>query len=501
MKSVGFGATALALPGCSTGTSGHSSGVPTKKNPNFLFILADDLGWSQLGCYGSSFYETPSIDRLATEGMRFTDAYAACPVCSPTRASIMTGKYPARLHLTDFIAGGNFPHEKYKQPEWQKYLPLEEITIAEVLKTAGYATASFGKWHLSIAKKPPESLPYNPDKQGFDEYIVTYKPSSRHDPETDAHNVEIITEKSLWFMEKNKDKPFFLYVTHNTIHGPILGKKKLVEKYRNKPGADLPQNNPVIGAMIEELDNSVGRLLKRLDELKIADNTIVVFFGDNGGLERSAKQTPLRSGKANLYEGGIREPLIVRWPGVVQPGSICSEPVISVDFFPTFLRTLGLENKVKKPIDPVRNSGTPKKQEKNNISNGVDGVSLLPLLRQSGALNRQAIYWHYPHYHSSSIGPCGAVRKGDYKLLEWFDETICGPGNKFELYNLKQDIGEQNNLAKKMPEKTSELRELLTNWRNKVNAQMLTPNPNYNPQKAKKSKRLSLISFGMITVD
>ena len=468
IRTIGFTAAALALPGCSTGTSGHSSGVPTKKNLNFLFILADDFGWSQLGCYGSSFYETPNIDRLATEGMKFTDAYAACPVCSPTRASIMTGKYPARLHLTDFIAGGSYPYEKYKQPEWQKYLPLEEITIAEVLKTAGYTTASFGKWHLSIAKKPPESLPYNPDKQGFDEYFVTYKPASSHDPESDAHNVEIITEKSLGFLQKNKGKPFFLYVTHNTIHSPMLGRKKLVEKYRNKPSADLPQNSPVVGAMIEDLDNSVGELLKRLDELKIADNTIVVFFGDNGGLEKSAKQTPLRSGKANLYEGGIREPLIVRWPGAVEPGSICSEPVTSVDFFPTFLEILGLKNKAGKSID---------------------GVSLLPLLMQSGPLNRQAIYWHYPHYHSSSIGPCGAVRKGDYKLLEWFDETILFPNGRFELYNLKQDIGEQNNLAKQLSQKTRELKELLANWRKKVNAQMLTPNPSYNPQKAKKSKR------------
>jgi len=468
LKSISFGAATLVLPGCSAGTPGFpKAGKNIKPKPNFLFILADDLGWSQLGCYGSGFYETPNIDRLAEEGMRFTDAYAACPVCSPTRASIMTGKYPARLHLTDFIAGGNYPNEKYKQPQWQKYLPLEEITIAEVLKTAGYTTASFGKWHLSIAKKPPESLPYNPDKQGFDEYFVTYKPASSHDPESDAHNVEIIAEKSLGFMEKNKDRPFFLYVTHNTIHGPILGKKKLVEKYRNKPGADLPQNNPVIGAMIEELDNSVGRLLKKLNELKIAEETIVVFFGDNGGLERSAKQTPLRSGKANLYEGGIREPLILRWPGVVQQGSICSEPIISVDFFPTFLEILGLENKAGKSID---------------------GVSLLPLLMQSGTLNHRAIYWHYPHYHSSSIGPCGAVRKGDYKLLEWFDETILFPYGRFELYNLKQDIGEQNNLAKQLPEKTRELKELLANWRNKVNAQMLTPNPNYNPQKAKKSK-------------
>ena len=502
IKSVGFGAAAFALSGCSAGTLGFGSGFPkegkdSKPKPNFLFILADDMGWSQLGCYGSNYYETPNIDRLANQGMRFTDAYAACPVCSPTRASILTGRYPARLHLTDFIAGGNYPYEKLKQPKWQKYLPLEEITIAEVLKPAGYTTASFGKWHLSIAKKPPESERYNPDKQGFDESIITYKPRGNQDPEKDAHNVEMITEKSLEFLEKNRDRPFFLYVPHNTIHGPIMGKKKLIDKYRSKPGSDLPQNNPVLGAMIEDLDNSVGKLLRKLDELKITDRTIVIFFSDNGGLERAAKQSPLRSGKANLYEGGIREPLIVRWPGVTKPGSVCSEPVISVDFFPTFLEILGLENKAKKTIDPVRNPRTRNKQEKGNIwvpakrgpSNGVDGVSLVPLLAQSGPLNRQALYWHYPHYHSSSIGPCGAVRKGDYKLIEWFDETICGAGNRFELYNLKKDIAEQNNLTKEMPEKTKELKKMLENWRNKVNAQMLTPNPNYNPQKAKKSKK------------
>jgi arylsulfatase A len=434
---------------------------------NFLFILADDLGWSQVGCYGSDFYETPNIDRLAQEGMRFTDAYAACPVCSPTRASIMTGKYPARLHLTDFIAGGSFPYEKYSQPDWQKYLPLEEVTIAEVLKAAGYATASFGKWHLSIDKRPPKSLPFNPDKQGFDEYFVTYKPSTKTDPESDAHNVEAITQKSLGFMERHKDEPFFLYVPHNTIHAPVMGKKKLIEKYKNKLGSDLPQNNPVLGAMLEELDNSTGRLLKKLDELKIAGKTIVIFFGDNGGLEKDAKQTPLRSGKANLYEGGIREPLIVRWPGVVKPGSTCTEPVISVDFFPTFLEIAGLEYKIKKPID---------------------GVSLMPVLNQSGSLNRRAIYWHYPHYHSSSIGPCGAVRAGDYKLIEWYDESICGPGNEFELYNLREDIGEQNNLAKKMSERVEKLKEMLSNWRIEVNAQILTPNPGYSPRKAKKSE-------------
>jgi len=469
LRSIGIGASALGLgrfTALTPALGARAAKIDITDRPNFLFILADDLGWSQIGCYGSNFYETPNIDRLAREGMRFTDAYAACPVCSPTRASIMTGKYPARLHLTDFIAGGSFPYEKYNQPEWRKYLPLEEITIAEVLKTAGYATASFGKWHLSIDKKPPKSLPFNPDKQGFDEYFVTYKPSSKTDPESDAHNVEAITQKSLDFMERHKDESFFLYVSHNTIHAPVMGKKKLVEKYKNKPGSDLPQNNPVLGAMIEELDNSTGRLLKKLEELKIADKTIVIFFGDNGGLERDAKQTPLRSGKANLYEGGIREPLIVRWPGVVKPGSTCGEPVTSVDFFPTFLEIAGVKDKAKKTID---------------------GISLLPLLAQKGGLNRPAIYWHYPHFHSSSIGPCGAVRAGDYKLIEWFDESICGPGNEFELYNLKNDIGEKNNLAKQMPERVENLKRMLYKWRNEVNAQMLTQNPDYNSEKAKKS--------------
>ncbi len=467
LKSIGIGAGALGLArfAALTPALGKSD---LAARPNFLFILADDLGWSQLGCYGSNYYETPNIDRLASEGMRFTDAYAACPVCSPTRASIMTGKYPGRLHLTDFIAGGKFPYEKYSQPKWQKYLPLEEVTIAEVLKAEDYATASFGKWHLSIDKKPPKSLPFNPDKQGFDEYFVTYKPSSRTDPESDTHNVEAITQKSLDFMERHKEESFFLYVTHNTIHDPLKGKKKLLEKYKNKAGSDLPQNNPILGAMIEELDDSTGRLLKKLDELKIADKTIVIFFGDNGGLEKDAKQTPLRSGKANLYEGGIREPLIIRWPGIVTPGSTCSEPVTSVDFFPTFMEIAGVEDQAKKPID---------------------GVSLLPLLEQKGRLNRPAIYWHYPHYHSSSIGPCGAVRAGDYKLIEWFDESICGPGNEFELYNLKKDIGEQNNLTKQMPGKVEQLKKMLSDWRTEVGAQMLSPNPNYNPKKARKSNK------------
>ena len=434
---------------------------------NVVFILADDLGWSQVGCYGSRFYETPHIDRLPAEGMRFTDAYAACPVCSPTRASIMTGKYPARLHLTDFIAGSEFPHERLKQPDWQKFLPLEEFTLAELFGSQGYATASFGKWHLSIDKLPPRSAPYDPDKQGFDETFLTEKPSARQDPETDAHHMEAITHKALAFLEANRDRPFFLYLVHNAVHDPLKGKARLVAKYKEKSDADRPENNPILGAVLEEMDASVGQVLRKLDELQLTSHTIVIFFSDNGGLEKTARQTPLRSGKANLYEGGIRVPLLVRWPGVVKPGTTCGEPVISTDFFPTFHDVLEVKEAPKGPID---------------------GVSLLPLLTQTGSLNRPAIFWHYPHYHSSSIGPGGAVRAGDYKLIEWLDESIHGPGNSLELYNLKEDIGEQNNLATKRPAKAEQMRRMLELWRYDVGAQTMPVNPDYDSRKAKRSK-------------
>jgi len=444
-----------------------SCGKKISQKPNIVFILADDLGWPQLGCYGSQYYETPNIDQLAREGMRFTDAYAACPVCSPTRASIMTGKYPARLHLTDFIPGNPFPYARLKQPDWQQFLPLEEVTIAEVLKSAGYTTACFGKWHLSIEKKPPKSLPYNPDKQGFDEYMITYKPTRNQDPENDAHNVEKITRRSLDFIEKNKDKPFFLYISHNSIHNPLKEKAALIEKYRNKPGSERPENNPVIGAMLETLDRSVGSVLQKLEEMKLTEKTVVIFFSDNGGLERDADQTPLRAGKATLYEGGIRVPLIVRWPGVVPAGTVCHTPVISVDFFPTLCEVAG----VKTPP---------------NLQ--IDGVSILPLLKQTGIIERQAIFWHYPHYHTAGVSPSGAVRKGRYKLIEWYDTSLPETAHQYELYDLKIDLGENHNLASEKPEILAELKQLLREWRQNVGAQMLEINPDYNPQKAKRPR-------------
>jgi uncharacterized sulfatase len=442
-------------------------GPSVHDTPTVVFVLVDDLGWPRLGCYGGDFYETPYLDRLAAEGMRFTDAYAACPVCSPTRASIQTGDYPARLHLTDFIAGGRFPHERLKQPEWQKFLPLEAYTLGELFKDAGYKTASFGKWHLSIAKRPRASLPYLPDKQGYDDTLVTYKPSPNRDPETDAHNVEAITGKSLAFLEANRDRPFFLYVTHNSIHTPLKGKPRLVEKYRAKRGSNRPDSNPTVAAMLEELDASVGRLLRKLDELDLASRTLVIFFSDNGGLKSSAKQTPLRSGKANLYEGGIRVPLIVRWPGVVRPGATCSEPVVSTDFFPTLRQILGVSTADRDP---------------------GDGVSLLPLLAQTGSLHRPALSWHYPHYHGSSIGPCGAVWSGRFKLIEWFDPSVHADRHRIRPYDLSEDIGETINLAEQMPANARQMLRMLQLWRYDVGAQAMLPNPDYDLKKAKRSK-------------
>lgn len=423
--------------------------------PNIIFILADDLGYSQLGCYGSNFYKTPSIDKLSLEGMRFTNAYAACAVCSPTRASIMTGKYPARLHLTDFIAGNSRDNYALSQPDWQKYLPLEETTIAEMLKAEGYKTALFGKWHLSQEKTPPGSLAYNPDKQGFHESFVTYKPSQSmarpwQDAEKDGHNVDTITSLAIDFLERNKSNPFFLFVSHNTIHDPLREKAKTIQKYEDLKESKEPENHPIIAAMIERLDNSCGLILNKISELGLENNTVVVFFSDNGGKHDYAAQTPFRAGKGWLYEGGIREPLIVKWPGNIKSGQVSDELVISTDFYPTFLQLAGIE--------------------------GIfceDGKSLVPVLTGQNSLDRESIFWHYPHYHGGSgMCPAAAIRHGDFKLIEWFEPTLLGEGGQVELYNLRTDMGETRNIADENPKKTMELRKLLHKWQRDVDAQM-----------------------------
>lgn len=497
LKSAGLSAAAVAFSGCLKSLSVVAANRDDKKL-NFVFMLIDDLGWADVGCYGSRFYETPNIDKLAAQGMRFTNAYAACPVCSPTRGSIMTGRYPARLNITDWIPGDqasrNKPYrsEKLIAPDFNLQLPLNEVTIAEALKKAGYASCSVGKWHLG-------KEPFYPDKQGFDiniagndkgsppTYFFPYmrKGRARLDlagGKPGEYLTDRLTDEALKWLEANKDRPFFLYFPHYAVHTPIQARRELIEKYqvkakgyRRTSSADyraerhysvtkLKQNDPVYAAMVHSVDESVGRVMNKLKELGIADNTAVIFMSDNGGLSTHSVRNvftsnlPLRAGKGWLYEGGIREPMIIKWPGVVKVGSVSAEPVTSTDFYPTILEMAGLD------LEPKCH---------------VDGLSLVPLIKGSGSLNREAIYWHYPHYHSSGNRPSGAVRAGRYKLIEWYED------NSVELYDLAEDVSEKNNLAVKMPDKTEQLRQMLHKWRESVDAHMPTPNPDYDPSTKK----------------
>jgi arylsulfatase A-like enzyme len=442
-----------ALPSCAP-RQNETAAEP----PNIIFILADDLGWHQLGCYGSDYYETPVLDRLATEGMRFTNAYAAAPVCSPTRGSIMTGKYPARTHLTVNIPTGRNLDQPTITPDFAQWLPMDETTIAEVLKSAGYATGHFGKWHLNKDKDYAPGRPRDPGSQGFDVVLTTHKyeagPPSPY--EDDWQHVRHITEHTLNFIEANKDEPFFAYVSHNSIHRPEVEKESLVSKYRSKPGSEndveYAHNNPTQGAMLEVLDASIGRILERVDELGIAENTIVIFFSDNGQLGPK-DSTPLRGSKADLYEGGIRSPMIVRWPGRVPAGTANDEPVISNDFLPTFSTLAGVEGL---PAD-------------------IDGLDLSNLIQDpSATLERDTIYFHFPHYHSQGLGPQGAIREGNHKLIEYYEKSLLGEDGAYELFDLKTDLAERRNLADEQPERVKEMSAKLRAWRKAVGAQEMS---------------------------
>ena len=443
----------------------------SKKKPNILLILADDMGQHQLSCYGNPFYETPNIDRIAANGMKFMNGYAAAPVCSPTRASIMTGKYPARLHITDYIPGNPYPRAKLKTPDWQKSMPLDEKLLPEMLAEAGYVSGHFGKWHLNKDKNYKPGRPGDPDTRGFTDVLTIRKPNSSQaieagsDPDYDAHHVREITDRAVAFMKNNQEQPFFCYVAHSSIHQPIMEYTPRVLNYANKPEAsNLMGNNPYIGAMVETLDKNVGRLLDTLDETGLTENTLVVFLGDNGDYFGKRGRKPLYGSKGDLYEGGVRVPFLMQWPGVIPAGSECAEPVSSIDFVPTFAEMAGVHIK-----DPT-----------------VDGVSLMPAMTSCASLNRDALYWHYPHYHSLGIAPSSSIRAGKYKLIEWLEKSIDGvdtPG-ALELFDLEKDPGESHNLAAELPEKTKELYEKLNAWRHDVGAQEMELNPDYDPDRA-----------------
>ncbi len=453
---------------CLLWLGGQARAAAPEKPLNFIFILVDDLGWTDFACFGSKYYQTPNIDRLAKEGMKFNSAYAACTVCSPTRAALLTGKYPARLHITDWIEGHKRPYAKLKIPDWLMHLPLEEVTIAEMLKTKGYATASIGKWHLGAEE-------FYPDKQGFDINLGgTHRgqPPSYFSPYgiatlPDGPKGEFLTDResveACKFIETNKEKPFFLYLPHHAVHTPIQGKADVIKKYEKAIVPGSRQNNPGYAALVESVDDSVGNILKKLAELKLDDRTVVFLTGDNGGLSGTVNaqgwrkgptdNSPLRLGKGSVYEGGVRVPLIVKWPGVTKPGSENETPVITVDYLPTLLEMAGVNAPAGVPLD---------------------GESLVPLLHGKSKLQREAIYWHYPHYHPGSATPYSAIRKGDFKLIHFFED------DRVELYNLKKDLSEKNDLAKTEPKKVAELRQQLNEWRTTVGAQLPVPNPNYD---------------------
>ncbi|MGB2753942.1 MAG: sulfatase [Phycisphaerae bacterium] len=444
--------------------------------PNFVFFLIDDLGWRDVGCFGSTFYETPNIDRLAREGMRFTDAYAACPVCSPTRASIMTGKYPARTGVTDYIGAsqpGNWKRNTKLVPApYADRLALDEVTLAKAFKEAGYATFFAGKWHLGPEGFWPEDQGFDVNKGGIDrggpyggkKYFSPYgNPRLENGPPGEYLPLRLGRETAD-FIEAHKDGPLLAYLSFYSVHTPLMTTKELGAKYeakqKNAPATAwgqegerkvrLVQNHAVYAGMVEAMDTAVGIVLDRLDRLGLAESTAVFFMSDNGGLSTSeghpTANAPLRAGKGWLYEGGVREPMIVRAPGVTRPGSACTEPVISTDFYPTMLELAGL------PLRPDQH---------------VDGVSFVSLLKGE-KMTRGPIYWHYPHYGNQGGAPAGAVRDGDFKLIEWYED------GRLELYNLRDDLGEANDLATAMPEKARELQKMLAEWRRTVGAQMPT---------------------------
>ncbi len=453
---------------------------------NIVLFLIDDLGWRDIGANGSTYYQTPHIDRLAREGVRFTDAYAACAVCSPTRAAVLTGKYPARILLTDWLPSGRWaPNAKLQSGRFVRGLPAEEFTLAEALREAGYRTAHIGKWHLG---SEPFSLPQH---HGFDvniggnahgapgSYFAPYAgdwsiPTTGQratwqvlpDGKSGEYLTDRLTDEAVKFIHTHRERPFFLYFPHYGVHTPLQAKPDVVAKYEKIPVAQQ-QGKPAYAAMVESVDDSVGRVMATLKELGLEENTLVIFTSDNGGFYNATSNAPLRANKGAYYEGGIRVPLIVKWPGVARPGLVSAEPVTSTDFYPTCLAAAGL------PLRPNQHR---------------DGLNLRPILAGGASLGRASLFWHFPHYNEHpSSAPSSVVRRGPWKLIETFDPVGV------ELYNLTDDLGETKNLAAQNPAMAADLQRELETWRRSVGAEMMSPNPDYDasaqmPRKGQKKK-------------
>lgn len=440
-------------------------------NPNIVLIVVDDLGWRDLGCYGSTFYETPNIDNLAAMGKRFTNAYSSCPVCSPTRAALLTGKSPAKVGFTGHITAigrHRYPENgRIIPPKDRMYIPLEEITIAEALKPAGYKTISIGKWHVGNEEK------YYPTHQGFDKNIAGYKhgsppayfypykdPDKNWNPEIptldggkeDEYLTDRLTDEAIKFIEGSKSGPFFLYLPYYAVHTPLQAPQNLIKKYQQKLNVDSSQKNAIYGAMVERMDFNVGRIITKLKEAELRENTIVILVSDNGGLALVTNNQPLREGKGFLYEGGIRVPLIISWPGHIKAGSKSDRPTISHDLYPTI-------------TDFVTGS---------KPAADIEGKSLAPVLLSESDTAERTLYWYYPHYSPQAKQPAAAIRDGQFKLIQFYDPA------KVELYDLSNDVGEENNLAETKPDKRDELLNKLDNWLKRSNTIKHTINPNWN---------------------
>lgn len=458
--------------------------------PNVILFLVDDLGWTDTASFGSDFYETPNIDRLAAEGLRLTAAYAASTVCSPTRAALMTGMYPARTHLTDWIDGmwEHLPAQRRQAlplmpPDWTKRLEHRYVTLAEALKADGYRTALVGKWHLSpVSVDAAVVEPYYPERQGFDVNIAGNQwgePGSYFAPfrlkgysglearverfpaeaeVTSPYLTDMLTDQAVALIQRWRDQPFFLFLSHYAVHAPFEGRQDLLDKYRGKDAAGRGHRDPVYAAMVEAMDQSLGRVREALVHAGIAERTIIVFTSDNGGLTYLPGPTdnaPLRGGKGSPYEGGVRVPALVLWPGVTPSGAASEQPVISPDWYPTILAMTG--------------SGGDAEHNR-----ALDGVSLVPMLRNpQHDLGRDAIYWHYPHYHAGGSTPYSAIRRGPWRLIEFYENQ------RLELYDLDRDPGEANDLTAQRPDQAAELRGRLAAWREQVGAQAPRVNPDY----------------------